>query len=47
MIFKKKVWPILKKVFVPLSLKTTRNNRSSTHNGPINIVFLQNLNIYA
>jgi hypothetical protein len=31
----KKIWPILKFFFIPRSLRTTRNNRSSPHNGPI------------
>ncbi len=30
-----KVRPILKNFFIPRSLKTTRNNRSSPHIGPI------------
>jgi hypothetical protein len=37
----------LEKKFVPLSLKTTRNNRSSPHNGPIKKNLPQNLIIYA
>jgi hypothetical protein len=30
-------------VFILRSLKTTRNNRSSPHNGPIKIFFFQSL----
>jgi hypothetical protein len=37
----------LKFFFVPLSLKTMRNNRSSSHTGPIQKNFPQNLIIYA
>ncbi len=33
--------------FVLLSLKTTRNNRSSPHNGPIKKIFPKNLIMYA
>jgi hypothetical protein len=33
--------------FIPRSLKTTRNNRSSPHNGPIKKCFTKNLIIYA
>jgi hypothetical protein len=36
----------LEKLFVPLSLKTMRNNHSSPHNGPIKKIFPQNLIIY-
>ncbi len=43
----KKIWPILKTIFIPRSLKTTLNNLSSPHNGPIKKIFLQNLIIYA
>jgi hypothetical protein len=35
----KKIWPILTIFFVPRSLKTTRNNLSSPHNGPIKQMF--------
>ncbi len=35
-----KFWPILKNVFVPLSLKTIRNNRISPQNGPIKKIFI-------
>jgi hypothetical protein len=38
MILKKNL-PILKIFFIPRSLKTTRNNRSSPHNGPIKKFF--------
>jgi hypothetical protein len=33
--------------FIPRSLKTTRNNRSSPHNGPIKKMFPLNLIICA
>ncbi len=41
MIFNKKFWPTLKLFFIPRSLKTTRNNRSSPHNGPIKIFLMK------
>jgi hypothetical protein len=40
-------WPGSKIVFIPRSLRTTRNNHSSPHNGPIKNFFPQNLIIYA
>jgi hypothetical protein len=36
---KKNFWPILKIFFIPRSPRTTRNNRSSPHNGPIKEMF--------
>jgi hypothetical protein len=40
-----KILAHLENLFVPLSLKSTRNNRSSPHNGPIKNCLPQNLNI--
>ncbi len=40
-----KNWPSLRKFFVPLSLKTKGNNRSSPKNALIKKCFLQNLKI--
>jgi hypothetical protein len=38
-------WPRLKTIFITRSLKTTRNNPTSPHNGPIKIFILQHLHI--
>ncbi len=38
--------PRLETIFIPLSLKTTRNNPTSPHNGPIKIFFTKPLCIF-
>jgi hypothetical protein len=45
MIFLKKLAYLEFFFLVPLSLKTTRNNRNFPLNGPIKEIFPQNLNI--